>query len=87
MLAEYKTKTNIGAGLGIVLQIAGRVLAAQSDALALHGFALSLVGLVVFIYGCFCYAKGKGHSPWWGLLGLLSIIGLIILVFLPDRHR
>ena len=33
------------------------------------------------------YCEGKGYSKWLGLLGLLSIIGLLVLVFLPDRHK
>ena len=33
------------------------------------------------------YAAGKGHSKLLGLLGLLSCIGLLILIFLPDRHK
>lgn len=88
MLAEYKTKTNIGVGLGILVQILGRTLAGTGDSgLALLGLVVSLVGLVLFIWGCAQYAKAKGHSPWFGALGLLSILGLIVLVFLPDRHK
>ena len=86
MLAEHKTKTNIGVGLGIILQVAGRLIA-RNEANALLGLILSLVGYVLFIWGCMNYAAGKGHSQWLGLLGLLSCIGLLILVFLPDRHK
>jgi hypothetical protein len=80
-------QSNLGVGLGILLQIVGRIMAAQSEPLAVPGHLLAGVGFLVLIAGCFSYAEGKGHSRWWGLLGLLSIIGLIILVFLPDRHR
>ena len=86
MLAEYKTKTNIGVGLGILLQLAGR-LVSRNEATALVGFILILVGVVFFIWGCMNYAAGKGHSKLLGLLGLLSCIGLLILIFLPDRHK
>ena len=86
MLAEYKTKTNIGVGLGILLQLAGR-LVARNEANALLGDILTLVGFALFIWGCMNYAAGKGHSKWLGLLGILSCIGLLILVFLPDRHK
>jgi len=93
MIAEYKTKTNIGVGLGIILQIAGRFVMGSGAAVAggLAGPELGLIlilgGVVAFIYGCRSYAKGKGHHPAWGFLGLLSIVGLIILVFLPDKHK
>ena len=86
MLPEYKTKTNIGIGIGILLQLAGR-LVTRNEATALIGLMLAIVGLVFFIWGCMNYAAGKGHSKWLGLLGLLSCIGLLILVFLPDRHK
>ena len=86
MLAEYKTKTNIGIGLGILLQLLGRFVT-RNEATALIGLMLAIVGLVFFIWGCMNYAAGKGHSKWLGLLGLLSCIGLLILVFLPDRHK
>jgi hypothetical protein len=85
MLAEYRTKTNIGVGLGILLQLAGR-LVARNEA-SVFGHILTLVGFVLFIWGCTNYAAGKGHSKFLGLLGILSCIGLIILVLLPDRHK
>jgi hypothetical protein len=87
MLAENKTKTNIGVGLGIVLQIVGRALANSGDTGLMLGAIVALVGAVFFIWGCMNYAEGKGHSKWLGLLGLLSCIGLLILVFMPDRHK
>jgi len=87
MLPEKKTKTNIGVGLGIILQLVGRMLAAENESMAFVGLALTLVGLVFFVWGCMNYAEGKGHSKWLGLLGLLSCIGLIVLIFLPDRNK
>ena len=80
MLPENKTNTNIGVGLGLILEIVGRLVFGGS----VLGLALVLVGVVLFIWGCMNYAVGKGHSKWLGLLGLLSCIGLIILIFLPD---
>jgi hypothetical protein len=87
MLPENKTKTNIGVGIGIILQIAGRALMATSYLGTIPGLIMVLVGAVFFIWGCMNYAEGKGHSKWLGLLGLLSCIGLIILVFMPDHHK
>ena len=86
MLSEHKTKTNIGVGLGILLQLIGR-LVARDEANSLIGSILTLVGLALFIWGCINYAAGKGHSKWLGLLGILSCLGLLILVLLPDRHK
>ncbi|MGD9159653.1 MAG: hypothetical protein PVG39_14665 [Desulfobacteraceae bacterium] len=87
MLAEYKTKTNIGVGLGIIAQILGRFLANNEGVISLFGLLLQIAGAVLFIWGCCMYSKGKGHHGAWGLLGLLSIIGLIILFFFKDKHK
>lgn len=81
MLAEYKSKTNIFVGLGIVLEILGRVVGGPVGGL------ITLVGAVLFIVGCWNYALGKGYPGPVGLLGLLSCIGLLILVILPDRNN
>lgn len=87
MLAEKKRETNIGVRIGFVVQLLGNVLQARGGALVAIGLVLVLVGLVIFIWGCMSYCEGKGYSKWLGLLGLLSIIGLLVLVFLPDRYR
>jgi hypothetical protein len=57
----------------------------QGSLLALVCFFISLAGTVLLIIGLGYYARAKGHSGWWGMLGLLSCLGLIILAFLPDR--
>lgn len=85
MLAEKKRDTNIGVGVGILLQLIGRVM--QFQGASGLGFVLVLAGLAVFVWGCVSYCQGKGYPGWLGLLGLLSIIGLLILVFLPDRNK
>ncbi|MGH8214167.1 MAG: hypothetical protein ACREPZ_00475 [Rhodanobacteraceae bacterium] len=88
MLPEYKTKTNIGVGLGLIGQILGRVLMdSTSQGLVLLGALVAIAGAVVFIWGCAQYAKAKGHSGWFGLFGLLWLLGLLVLFFLPDRHK
>ena len=86
MLPEYKKKTNIGVGIGIIVEILGRVMA-MNQALVLPGLIIVLVGAVFFIWGCRNYAAGKGYSNVLGLLGLLSCFGLIVLVLLPDKFK
>lgn len=85
MLAEYKRKTNIGVGLGILAELLGRTMAESG----MHGLGLLvlLAGACLFIWGCAQYARAKGHSGWFGAFGLLSLIGLLVLFFLPDRHK
>jgi len=92
MIAEKQTKSNIGVGVGFVVAVIGRVLAGQGTAsqnqgIIILGAILSLAGSAIFIWGCVNYAQGKGYSPWLGLLGLLSCIGLIVLVILPDKNK
>jgi len=99
VIAEKQTKSNIGFGVGIVMASFGGVAAATQgyfhirgliilgDALSVLGDALSVVGFGLFTWGCVNYAQGKGYSPWLGLLGLLSGIGLIVLVILPDKYK
>jgi hypothetical protein len=89
MLKEYKTRTNIGVGIAIVTQLAGAFLMETEDGndyMAVAGMALLLLGFVFFVWGCMSYAAGKGHSKALGFLGLLSFIGLLILISLPDKH-
>ncbi len=85
MLPQYKRNTNIGVGIGILLQVAGRAMAERG--MPEVGLIIALAGVAIFIWGCGQYAKGKGHSVWFGALGLLSIIGLVILVVMSDKHK
>ena len=90
MLAEYKRKTNIGVGMGIIIQFFGRYLIGSEDAVGaapLFGVLLFFIGLAFFIWGCMSYSQGKGHHRAWGLLGLLSILGLIALFFFTDKYK
>jgi hypothetical protein len=88
MLAEYKTKTNIGIGIGLLLSAMARVLLGGEDHFSIIvGFVLLITGIIVFIWGCMSYAQGKGYHPLVGLVGLLNILGLLILVLLRDKHK
>jgi hypothetical protein len=86
MRPQHKKNTNAGIGLGILLQFAGGVINSQGGAWIALGIVVTLLGAAAFIWGCMNYAEGKGHSKWLGLLGLLSCVGLIILVMLPDHY-
>jgi hypothetical protein len=86
VLPEYKGKTNLGVGFGWVVMIVGNVLIRNSPVPWL-GIVIFVFGLAAFIWGCTQYAKGKGHSGYWGVLGVLWILGLLVLFFLPDRHK
>jgi len=61
---------------GLIIQAYGAI--SQIPIITLWGAILLIIGL------CY-YAKSKNRHPAWGLLGLLSIIGLIILALFPDK--
>jgi hypothetical protein len=81
---------------GIVLQCAGALAGStvdqntpdSADSLWMLGSrGIMLAGTVLLIIGLAFYARAKGHSGSWGLMGLLSFIGLIVLACLPDRLK
>ena len=86
MLSERRRNTNVGVGIGVLLQLAGLFLARTDGTAAILGLVLILISIPVFIWGCMNYAEGKGHSKWVGLVGLAGIIGLIVLIVLPDKN-
>lgn len=44
-----------------------------------------VVGLSMILYGCYCWAKGKGRGGWFLLLGLVGCVGFLILWRLKDN--
>lgn len=88
MLPRKQIATNIGVGLGIVLQVGGRLISSQEDPSTMTlGAAAFFAGMAFFVWGCVSYAQGKGYSGAWGLLGLLSCLGLLVLVLMPDQYK
>lgn len=68
---------------GFVLQVIGHVVAGTVpiDAVRSSGGLLVALGFAIFLAGCVLVARAKGR-PWtFGLLGLLSWVGLLILWF------
>lgn len=82
MIAKYNNVSLSLGAPGLILQVVGNVLGASNPGL---GGLLILGGTGLLIAGLAYYAIAKGRSGWWGLCGLLSIIGLIILACLKDR--
>ena len=85
----YATRANLGIAVGLVMTIGGRLwyrsLDDGDDGLLTLALIVGVAGTVAFVYGCVNYALAKGRAGWWGLLGLLSVLGLIVLWLLPDR--
>jgi hypothetical protein len=49
--------------------------------------ALAITGILLTVLGVALGALHKRFNPAWMLLGLLSILGLILLAFVPDARR
>jgi hypothetical protein len=86
MPANFRNNTNIGVGLGFVLQLAGFFLHEFLQLRSGISLALVLAGLPAFIWGGMHYVQGKGHSQWLGLLAILGTFGFIVMILLPHRE-
>jgi hypothetical protein len=47
---------------------------------------IELAGLVIYCVGLGIVARTKGHSAFWGLTGLLCMVGGIAVAFLKNRN-
>lgn len=74
--------------LGLLLQGVGSALfqvRSRSDTAIALGVLVSLLGAIAIgVGGCFL-AVGRGRSLWFGLLGVISPLGLLFLCVLEDR--
>jgi peptidoglycan/LPS O-acetylase OafA/YrhL len=92
MLLKYKKRSNVAAAIWLGTVI-GLIVVSQpsveSTALAGGGaLALYLAYAGSSLYAGWAYAKAKGYPGWYGPgLTCLSVIGLIILAVLKDKHK
>jgi len=87
MLAGYKARTIIGVGLGFSLQVLYQALLYLRPQLVLLQMVCMWCGVLLFVYGCVSYSRGKGQNGAWGILGILSLVGFIILALMPYKGR
>jgi hypothetical protein len=87
MRSEKEAGATVGIGIGIISELVGGMVANGKGGAAVFGGIITLVGVVFLVGGCMNYAVLKGYSKWLGLLGILSCVGLIVLILLPDHHR
>jgi hypothetical protein len=68
---------------GFVMQSVGFGLVGTMDAGEIRhaGGMIHLIGFALFLAGCVFLARAKGREWYFGLLGLLSLVGLGILWF------
>ncbi|MFH0877591.1 MAG: hypothetical protein V1863_05140 [Candidatus Omnitrophota bacterium] len=91
MLNEYKMQSRLGIWGGVFCFFIGRLIASSltppGTANTFFGVAIMAGSTLLFISGCFMYAKGKGHAWPFGLFGLLGPLGLLVLYVLKDRSK
>ncbi len=86
MLEEKKTATNVGVGVGIALEFVATALFLSGRPLL--ALPVGLASMVLFAWGCWSYAAGKGYPGVLGLVGVFfGLIGLLILILLPDKCK
>lgn len=51
------------------------------------GIFLVIMGVIAVVWGSYTWAKEKGRSGWWGLLGLTAPIGFLGLMILSDKSQ
>lgn len=85
MLKKHKNKALISISLGIFVFFLSIFLMWPEPTSQLRLLVYFYDAL--FIWGCYNWAKGKGYHGAWGLLGIFSIFGFIILAFFPDKHK
>ena len=72
---------------GLVIQVAALLVIKSVEHPSTIGSSAAIaamIGTVVYLTGFAYYARAKGRSAWWCLLGLLSLFGLTVLLTLPD---
>lgn len=87
MNQELKQKGYSMIGIGLLLEIAASIALSLTNLSLLILGTVSFIGFVVFALGCYYYAKSKGRSGLWAILGIFSLIGFIILLVLPDKSE
>lgn len=89
MDAQCKQKVEYWVISGLLLQVTGGVIFMIWETLPIELLAVALfwVGIGLFSVGLAFYAKGKGYNLAWGLAGILSLVGLILLALLQDKSQ
>ena len=84
MLTEYdKIRILLWVGFGVI--IVARLIDRYGSEVAILAFPVGIIGTVIFVWGCCLLAKGKGYPNYFGMLGLLSLVGLMILWLIPEK--
>jgi hypothetical protein len=89
MLIEHEQNAYVGIGTGWFCGHFGAAIVSDGGDIIemIIGAAFMLLGFGIFAWGFVSGCVGKGYSRWLGLLSLLNIIGVAILIALPDKCK
>jgi hypothetical protein len=89
MIASLQKKATPFLGIGLLLQIGGYMVPVVFFREFNWGLTLACfaIGAALLIVGCMHYALGKGYRRELGLLGLLSLFGVIALIAMRDKEK
>jgi len=89
MIASLQKKATPFLGAGLLLQIGGYMVPVVFFREFNWGLTLACfaIGAALLVVGCMYYAVGKGYRRELGLLGLLSVFGVIALIYMPDKEK
>jgi len=91
MLRRHKRNANIGAGLGFLAILGALYLPADFGTtvagLPLERLGLVAVGDVLFLWGCWSYAKSKGCAGAWGLIVPVGFALIAVCWFYTGESR
>jgi hypothetical protein len=88
MLATKTRNANIGVGVGFVIELVGTgLLRVEGDVPFVLGRVVYLIGIALCVWGCVHWCQAKGHWGILGLLGILSCVGFMIILSLPDKYE
>ncbi len=87
---NWQKKAALGIIGGIALVALSSLVPAliipREDVSRLLGPPIALIGLAMQIWGCYYVVKGKGYHGALSILGILSCLGLLIILVLPSRY-
>lgn len=72
---------------GLLLQAAAIITirsVAHPSPIGLSAAIVAMAGTAAYMTGLAYYAKAKGHRAAWCVLGLFSLVGLTVILALPD---
>lgn len=82
MIQKHKRLAHISLGIGLVLMVVANML--QEGGLTIGSY-LMLPAYAIWIWGCYEYCKAKGQPGWKAVYGVVFLLGLIALIWIPDK--